>query len=168
MMATDAPLAPLPMLRRSHDHHRGLRARRNATASAVISNHRSQDRYLMSAILSSQIQTTDRSRRSSIRQGGARPNALLRPQRGHRSSWLKADLPHLRRANHARKRRPPTRSMASLTITHLGRRAQISIAPAAPPPPRPAVSFLGGFRTPAPLSVFVGTSVIGRHPKPFT
>src|SRR4249920_2517978 len=34
--------------------------------------------------------------------------------------------------------------------------------------PLPAVSFLGGFRTPAPSLGVRGPSVIGRHPKPFT
>ena len=37
------------MLRRSHDHHRGLRARCNATASADSSTDRNQDRHLMTA-----------------------------------------------------------------------------------------------------------------------
>jgi hypothetical protein len=96
------------------------------------------------------------------------PQCALATSTGTSIFVARGRFPHLRQANHARQRRPPTRSMAALTSTHLGRRAQIPIAPAAPPPPRPAVSFLGGFRTPAPLSVFVGTSVIGRHPKPFT
>jgi hypothetical protein len=38
------------------------------------------------------------------------------------------------RANHARQRRRPTRSMASIAITHRACRAQIPIAPAARPP----------------------------------
>ena len=39
----------------------------------------------------SQIQNADLPRRSSIRHGDARANPRLRSQRGHRSSWLKAD-----------------------------------------------------------------------------
>jgi hypothetical protein len=47
--AVDAGKADLSMLRRSHDHHRTLRARCNATASADSSTHRNQSRHLMTA-----------------------------------------------------------------------------------------------------------------------
>src|SRR6266568_369308 len=40
------------------------------------------------------------------------------------------------------------------------------IAPAEPRAPLPALSFLGGFRTTAP--VLVASSEMGRHPKPVT
>jgi len=46
---TQVALAPVSMLRQSHDHHRGLRARCSATASAGRSNDRHQDRHLMTA-----------------------------------------------------------------------------------------------------------------------
>jgi hypothetical protein len=45
----------------------------------------------MITIPTSQIHNTDLSRRSSIRHGGARPNARLRSQLGQQSAWLKAD-----------------------------------------------------------------------------
>src|ERR1700674_515259 len=64
------------------DHHRGLRARRNATASAVISNHRSQDRYLMSAIAQAQRSKDAELRRwSSTGHREARPNQQPMHQR---------------------------------------------------------------------------------------
>ena len=47
--AAESRQANLSMLRRSHDHHRGLRARCHATVSADSSNHRHQDRHLMTA-----------------------------------------------------------------------------------------------------------------------
>ena len=81
------------MLRRSHEHHRDLRARLNTSISTAAAN-RDQDRYVMITIITSQIQNTDLYRRSSIRHGGACANARWRSQHGHRSSWLKAD-PHL-------------------------------------------------------------------------
>ena len=64
--------ADLSMLRRSHDHHRDLRARRNATASADSSNDRDQDRHLMTASQSRKSGSScslplDRPRQSSPR-----------------------------------------------------------------------------------------------------
>ena len=47
---TDKAISPLRrrmMLRRSHDHHRGVRARCNATASADSSNQPHQARHLI-------------------------------------------------------------------------------------------------------------------------
>src|SRR5271163_4164410 len=44
--------------------------------------------------------------------------------------------------------------------------AKSPIAPAEPGAPLPALSFLGGFRTTAP--VLVASSEMGRHPKPVT
>jgi hypothetical protein len=45
--AQPPPLASLSMLRRMHDHHRDLRTRLNAASSANRSNHRHQDRHIM-------------------------------------------------------------------------------------------------------------------------
>ena len=57
--AVDPGKPTVSMLRRSHDHHRGLRARCHATASADSSTHRNQDRHLMTA---SQARKSDSSR----------------------------------------------------------------------------------------------------------
>src|SRR5258708_1138839 len=78
------------MLRRTHDHHRDLRTRLNASLSANAAN-RDQDRYLMITVPAAQIQSPHLSRWSSIRHGGARSNARLRPQLVHRSSSLETD-----------------------------------------------------------------------------
>ena len=60
-----------------------------------------------------------------------------------------------------------SRSIASGPVKHTSRRSQIPIAPAATPyVPTIAVSFLGGFRTPA--AGVRPTAVRSRHPKPFT
>jgi hypothetical protein len=86
----------MSMLRRSHEHHRDLQARRDAAISTAAAN-RDQDRYVMTTIpknfhgVTSQIQNTDFSRWSSTRHSGARSNACLKSQLVHRSSLLKAD-----------------------------------------------------------------------------
>ena len=64
------PASPLSMLWRSHDHHRSLRARRNATPSADRSNERHQDRHLMTA--SQSRKSARRARRLSTGHGRAR------------------------------------------------------------------------------------------------
>src|SRR5207344_2567971 len=82
--------AAVPVLRRSHEHHRDLQARLDAAIPTAAAN-RDQDRYIMITFPTSQIQNTDLSRRPLIRHGGARANARLRSQLVHRSSLLKAD-----------------------------------------------------------------------------
>ena len=78
------PLAPsirqadLSVLRRSHDHHRGLRARCNATASADSSTHRNQGRHLMTA--SHPRKSDRRTRCLSTGHGRARPDIRLSSQ----------------------------------------------------------------------------------------
>ena len=66
------------MLRRSHDHHRGLRARCNATVSADSSNQRHQDRHLMTA--SQSRKSAPRARWLSTGHGRARPDIQPSPQ----------------------------------------------------------------------------------------
>jgi hypothetical protein len=66
------------MLRRSHDHHRGLRARRHATASANNSNNRQQARYLMTA--SQSCKSDRRARCLSISNGRVRSDIQPSPQ----------------------------------------------------------------------------------------
>src|SRR6267142_1950410 len=67
--------ADLSMLRRSHDHHRGLRARCNATASADSSTHRNQGRHLMTA---SHFRKSDR-RTSCLSTGHGRARSDTQP-----------------------------------------------------------------------------------------
>ncbi len=67
--------ADLSMLRRSHDHHRGLRARCNATASADSSTHRNQGRHLMTA---SHLRKSDR-RTSCLSTGHGRARSDTQP-----------------------------------------------------------------------------------------
>jgi hypothetical protein len=62
------------MLRRSHDHHREIRARRDAVASPDRPTYRNQDRYLMTAP-ARQLQSRVRlHRRSSTRRSRLRSN----------------------------------------------------------------------------------------------
>ena len=94
--------ADLSMLRRSHDHHRGLRARCNATASADKSNDRHQDRHLMTA--SQSRKSARRARCLSIGHGRARsdiqPSSQIARQftafnATHRSFASRSALGHL-------------------------------------------------------------------------
>ena len=68
--------APLPMLWRSHDHHRGVRAWRNATASADSANQPHQVRHLMTA--SQSCKSARRACRLSTGHGRARSD-IRRP-----------------------------------------------------------------------------------------
>ena len=70
--------ADLSMLRRSHAHHRGLRAWRNATASADSSNDCHQARQLMTA--SQSRKSGNRARRLSTGHGRARSDTQLPSQ----------------------------------------------------------------------------------------
>ena len=133
------------MLRRSHDHHRGLHARCNATASADRSNKRHQDRHLMTA--SQSCKSARYARRLSTGHGRARPGICQPPQIvrqlihrvRHQPSLI--GLPLNRRT---------ARCIGSIPISQLARGTHIPIAPAAPPyVPSSAVSSPGGFRTPA-------------------
>src|SRR5450755_2747744 len=116
---------PVPVLRRSHEHHRDLQPRLDTTIQTAAAN-RDQDRYVMITFPTSQIQNPVLPRRPSIRHGGARANMPLPRQRRHRSSWLTADSrtcdrPIMRRnvvSQHTHRRR---------ALMHL-RRAQTSIA----------------------------------------
>ena len=112
----------MPVLRRSHEHHRDLQARLDTASSADRSNHRRQDRYVMITFPTSQIQNPDLPRRPSIRNGGAPANLPSRRQRRHRSSWLTADFhtcdrPIMRRnvvSQHTHRRRLPSPSSVLL------------------------------------------------------
>ena len=65
--------APLPLLRRSHDRHRDLRARLLASKS---SGGRNQDRHLMTAILTT-LQCCSRVRSPASGHGSARPTTVF-------------------------------------------------------------------------------------------
>jgi hypothetical protein len=66
------------MLWREHDHHRGLRARDNATASADWSDDHHQDRHLMTALQSRN--STHPVRCRSTGHARVRADAPLSPQ----------------------------------------------------------------------------------------
>ena len=108
---------PVPVLRRSHEHHRDLQARLDAAIQTAAAN-RDQDRYVMITFSTSQIKNPDLPRRPSIRNGDARANLPLRRQRRHRSSCLTADSRTCDRpimcrnvvSQHTHRRRLPSRS----------------------------------------------------------
>ena len=133
------------MLRRSHDHHRGLRARCNATASADSSNDRHQDRHLMTALTIPQICSS-------------RSPALDRPrQSAPRYAIVVANRPTVHRV----RRHPPLIRRQPLHRRTTRCTGSNSNQPARPRHSNPhsacgtvlrslsAVSSLGGFRTPA-------------------
>src|SRR5450432_3255051 len=138
---------PVPVLRRSHEHHRDLQPRLDTTIQTAAAN-RDQDRYVMITFPTLQIQNPVLPRRPSIRHGGARANMPLPRQRRHRSSWLTADSRTCRRpimrGNVVSQRgigcphAPP--SCANLHSARRSRRHRL---------PFPAGSFIEGFRTPA-------------------
>jgi hypothetical protein len=105
----------MPVLRRSHEHHRDLQPRLDTAIQTAAAN-RDQDRYVMITFPTSQIQNPVLPRRPSIRHGGARANMPLPRQRRHRSSWLTADSrtcdrPIMRRnvvSQHTHRRRLPS------------------------------------------------------------
>ena len=151
--------ADLSLLRRSHDHHRDLRARCYATASSDSSTHRQSgstphDRAPANPIVSlagSRPATAERAQPSSVVSN--RPT-IRRDRR---------DPPLIQQPFH----RPPACWSASTSFTHLIRGTQIPIAPRrATHVPLPAVSSLGGLRTPAPVRA--APPSWGRHPKTFT
>jgi hypothetical protein len=103
--------AHLSMLRRSHDHHRSVRARCNATASADRSAHRHQSRHLMTASQSCKsvrrarwLSTGHGRARSDIRpsvQIGQVPTAFDANQRRFIHRFALAQLPQSRRPQSA-------------------------------------------------------------------
>jgi hypothetical protein len=105
----------VPVLRRSHEHHRDLQPRLDTAIQTAAAN-RDQDRYVMITFPTSQILNPVLPRRPSIRHGGARANMPLPRQRRHRSSWLTADSrtpdgPIMRRnlvSQHTHRRRLPS------------------------------------------------------------
>jgi hypothetical protein len=128
--------------RRSHDRHRGLRARCNATPSADSSTYRHQDQHLV--IASQSRKSVRRPRRLSNSHGRARPD--IRPSSqivGHRA---RCDQPLIRQPLNRR----TTRCIGSMSNqpTH-PRRSIPHSAYSTALPSSSAVSFLGGFRTPA-------------------
>ncbi len=151
------------MLRRPHDRHRGLRARCDAAPSAGRSSHRHQDRHLMTA-QSPSCKTARHARWLSTGHGGVHPNLHLSSPIG-RQSYSSATPPtaHSPAA-------PPSRSLLHPSDLNLPTRPQRSNphrACRATTRPPCAVSFLGGFRTPAAANM-PRRHGCGRHPKPFT
>ncbi|WP_245285102.1 phage integrase N-terminal SAM-like domain-containing protein [Bradyrhizobium sp. WSM3983] len=72
LAASGVGVPTINLLRRPHDHHRGLRARCNATASTDGPTESHQDRHLMTA--SQSRQSARRVRRLSTSHGRARPD----------------------------------------------------------------------------------------------
>jgi hypothetical protein len=118
--------ADLSMLRRLHDHHRDLRARCNATASADSSTHRNQGRHLMTA--SHPRKSDRRTRCLSTGHGRARPDIRLSSQIVRRLA-VRRDPPLIQQPF----QRPSACCSASTPFTHLIRGNQIPITHAAPP-----------------------------------
>jgi hypothetical protein len=70
--------ARAPLLRRSHDHHRDLRAR---LLAAHTSSHRlNLDRHLMTTIATSPCRNPRLARRASTGHHGTRPDTQFEPQ----------------------------------------------------------------------------------------
>src|ERR1019366_6310959 len=137
------------MLRRAHDHHRDLPARRSTALSASAANRRHQDRHLMSTIAQTRYRNAaHHCRWFSAGRGGACSKPALRLRYVSRSSPLAAREYH--------------RNSALSRIVRIDGAAQpYRLLSAAPPPPPtsppvspPAISSFGGLRTPAlkPLS----------------
>jgi hypothetical protein len=143
--------------RRSHDRHRGLRARCNATPSADSSTYRHQDQHLV--IASQSRKSVRRPRRLSNSHGRARPD--IRPSSqivGHRA---RCDQPLIV----SRLTVEQLVASARCQISQLTRGAQFLTAPTAPlylPQARFPSSEAFGRRPPsAPQHLSSG-----RHPKP--
>ena len=112
-----------PVLRRSHEHHRDLQARRDAAIPTAAAN-RDQDRYIMITFPTSQIQNADlshgvvdpprrRSRKCTFTISTCAP--IIIAQGGHLRS---------QRPVRARQRRRPTHSWVSAAISQFVCRAQ--------------------------------------------
>ena len=161
------PSSAMPLLRRPHDHHRDLRARRRPARPASV--RRDQDRGRM---------TRNRAWRQPM-PPERRPRRLqprLHPRPIDR--WPRpANRTDLDRPGRAR----PHQGLAWRDRVANSARAPPSMRRPAPPStvgsrqipidPKdldrsPAGSFPGGFRTPAPGVWWLRTT--GRHPKPFT
>src|SRR6202023_1461992 len=129
-----AALAPVSMLRRSHDYHREVPARLLAALSSGDFHRRDQDRHIMIKIGARQNYKTARLlRRLSTSNDHARPRVTLDSRRVVRSPLHDSDSPELL-----------TQDLAT----------------------PPAVSSLGGLRTPAPVPAAPPSG--GRHPQTFT
>jgi hypothetical protein len=147
------------MLRRSHDHHRGLRARLHATASANSSSEPRQDRHLM--IMSQPGKSAGRARWLSTGHDRAHQMTATSPKSSDKS-WNSMPCAHSSAAqpsNNSLRRRVPNQPARP--------RQPNPIAPAAPPyVPSPAVSSLEAFGRRPPNTRRRPSR--GRHPKPFT
>ena len=150
------------MLRRTHGHHRDLRAWLNPTVSTDSPNRHDQDRYFMSRAQTASQQIRSSCRWSSTGHQPLAPMQVLELRSSpNRHSDLTVDRQTTTQPYHHR--RSP--GLAPPSPRRTGRGGQIPIVHAAPPLIHSRVSFLGGFRTPAPLARHFRE---GRHPKPFT
>ena len=131
------------MLRRSHDHHRGVRTRCNAAASVYTSNEPNQDRHLMTA--SQSCKCAPHARWLSIGRGDARPRVPPSPQS---SDNLSSSTPP---ATHPSATSPSPNSWHRLDPNQPSRprHSNPHSACGTADVPLSAVSSLGGFRTPA-------------------
>ena len=142
------------MLRWSYGHHRKIRARRDAIVLANRPAHRHQDRHLMTAPACQFQSLTHLRRRSSTRRGELRSNIEWPSQITQTSPPLKRATRHSstepqstnapRRLATTRAHHPPRPNPHSP-----GRTTNVSL---------PAVSSLGGFRTPA--AIPLGSALI--------
>ena len=73
---------PLPVLRRPHDHHRGLRTRLRAETSADARSDADQDRHVMTA---ARIARRNAARLAAAHRPGDDSLVLLRPSLAHRT-----------------------------------------------------------------------------------
>ena len=149
------------MLRRSHDHHRDVRARRNATASADSSNQSQSgstphDRVTVRKSIRRCSLPLDRPRQSAPR---------YPPAVADRRDNLSSSMPP---AAHSSAASPSHNSLHRLDPNQPARLRHSNPHSARGTASRSlnAVSFLGGFRTPALRPA--APSPLGRHPKPFT
>src|ERR1035437_6325300 len=155
------------MLRRSHDHHRDLPARRSTALSASGANRRHQDRHLMSTIAQTRYRNAaHHCRWFSAGRGGACSKPALRLRYVSRSSPLAAREYH--------------RNSALSRIVRIDGAAQPYRLPHPHQPNRhrarrtasriPSRDFLlWRFANAGPQAAeFAATSVTGQHPKTFT
>ena len=160
--AVDHNKPTLSMLRRSHDHHRGVRARCNATASADSSNERHQDRHLVTA--SQSCKSARHARWLSTSHGKARSDYPS----------IVANRPTIRGV----RRHPITHSPAASPSHNFSHRLdpQSTSSPAALKSPYACRTTLRTLRrgflpwrlSDASRQCMRASLVSGRHPKPFT
>ena len=136
----------MSVLRRSHDHHRDLRARLDATPSANRSDD--QDRQIMTPLAPRSRKLARSPRWCSTGHAGARPNARLSRQ----IAQERAPFGTASRSPMSRSAAAPQANLAHRLVrdrTHHPRQSNPHSARRVTHVSLPAVSSLGGFPTPA-------------------